>query len=96
MTNQSNIKFQTGFPKGTTIDRLFPYMNPHSSKSWRDVFIRSLYDRYAKHGEGMVVRDYWQFTTNKMDENKLAFYENHKQLPSVEDLVKQHLNFFCI
>lgn len=87
MTNHSNVKFQHGFPKGTTIDRLFPYVNPHSGKSWRDVFVKKHYERYARHGEGVVVRDYWQFTANKMDEVKTAFYEHHKHLPSIEDMV---------
>ena len=95
MSSFKHRSYQYGFPLGTTMANLFNYHgNGADQQDWAGIFVASTLLRLIRNvgkgagGEKRVIDSFWKFVTWKMDVLKQKYFDRHKTLPSVEDLVK--------
>lgn len=76
-----------GYPKGTTMDVLFPYHEQTSHNDWTHIFHRNLYRNIIRR-QGVTLKaldEFWRTCMNSMEST--SYVDSNHVLPSIEDVV---------
>lgn len=86
MSDKTFARHRYGFPKGTSMQVLFPFGQCHHKPGWKAVFSHPKYDALARRGETAVRKYYWKHVAKQTDQCASQMFED-KPPPSVDELV---------